>query len=552
MPLPQRADLGQVQLRPQASPVDTYVRPAAKAPGLGQQLAAALQEYQPQIKQFLAKREEKKSEEETASARRQALVDGIASIGEVNEGKLHPDKSALWQKVYKDQQGRAWAVAKVAEARSAYDEGGFAAQKDGAGFDEFARKFVGDSLGPITDPDLINGALPALDQELTRLTLSNQAATAANQKADYINSAAVEIDGLISNEVTASSAEGRDFDPKAVWGSIDALKNRAKGLGMLAGEDINKLVVDSVVDHAERAADPTALDALKDQQWTDKSGKTIPGPFSNAYGRAKLRAARERIDARQVELSNQIYTLQERKKKQDTDAVLSDVAVLVASGNAIPPDLKARLVQVGGADALRELNSTITSQNSLITSERAVRDYDDAGTLHNVYARLLSGDEIDAQEQISLLGRIRDPNTVGRFYDDLKSVRDADGTNNFKKLRKVPGIRVVLDNIGAASRGTGVLAGAFGTDPAVALKVQQDLTQEVISYQKAHPELLEGGEEAVQRFNDHFLKRVDAYAKWVPVQQQARLGKNTPVGASPAGADTEPADSDIPPSQRGK
>lgn len=220
MPLPQRADLGTVQLRPQASPVDTYVRPAAVAPGLGQQLAAALQEYQPQIKQLIADRQAKKDVEQTADARRQALLDGIKDIKEVNVGNLHPDKSPLWQKVYKDQLGRAYAVQKVREARQAYDEGGYANQTDAVGFDEFVRKFVGDALTPVTDPDLLNGALPAIDQELTRLTLAQQAATAENQKAAYLDSAATEIDGLIGNEAAAAATEGRPFDPAAVWLSL--------------------------------------------------------------------------------------------------------------------------------------------------------------------------------------------------------------------------------------------------------------------------------------------------------------------------------------------
>lgn len=539
MPLPQRADLGTVQLRPAASPVDTYVRPAAVAPGLGQQLAAALQEFQPQIRQLIAQRQQKAAVEDTAGAKRQALLDGISDIKAVNDGKLHPDKSPLWQKVYKDQQGRSYAVQKVSEARQAYDEGGYASQTDAVGFDEFARKFVGSALDPITDPDILNGALPAIDQELTRLTLAQQAATANNQKADYIDSAATEIDGLIGNEASAAATEGRSFDGAAVWGSINALKERSKGLSMLTGEQVNKLVVDAAADYAERNVDPSVLDALKGQSWSDGKGKEIPGPFSSAYGRQKLRDTYQRIDSRKVELSNQLYTIEQRKKQQSREDALALYASAAASGRRLTSRELSTLTQSLGAEFLTSYNSTLTSLNSVINSDRNIRDYDSPEKMIGAYNQLLTGN-LNLDQKASLMGSLRDPQNISRFYDDAKADQSS-GKTVFKQLRGLDdGLALLLDDVAKAGVDDSPIGKALGTDPDVLRAAKTSIARDVAAFAEQHPEVLKGDRTRIRELQD----LLDVRLRFWKDQAKARAGISSaparPAAAAPANVAAAP------------
>lgn len=529
MALPQRADLGTVALRPVASPVDTYVRPAAVAPGLGQQLAAALQEYQPQIKQFLAQREEKKTEEETASARKQALIDGIASIKDVNDGKLHPDKSALWQKVYKDQQGRAYALAKVREARTAYEEGGYANQTDPIAFDEFARKFVGDTLAELTDSDLLNGAIPAIDQELTRLTLAQQQATAQNQKQGYLDAAATEIDGLIANEYEAAATEGRDFDPQAIWGAVNALKVRSRGLGMLPPEALNKLVVDTITDYAERNVDETVLEALKDQTWTDDKGKAVPGPFTNAYGLAKLRDSSQRISARKVELANAQWTQEQRAKQAAREDALALYASAAATGRRLSGAELATLTQQLGADFLTSYNSILTSLNSVVNSDRNVRDYDSPEKMIQAYHALLTGN-LTLDQKASIMGELRDPQNISRFYDDAKADKET-GRTVFKTLRNVDdGIALLLDDVAKAGVDESVIGKALGSNPDTIRAAKTSIARDVAAFAEQYPEVLTGDRARVRELQDLINSRI----KWWK-DYAASAGDST-AAAAPARA----------------
>ncbi len=72
MPLPQNP-LAPVKLDVVARPVDTYVRPAAKGPGMGTQLAEALKEFQPALKGYLQQKKEAKDTATEAAARKQAI-----------------------------------------------------------------------------------------------------------------------------------------------------------------------------------------------------------------------------------------------------------------------------------------------------------------------------------------------------------------------------------------------------------------------------------------------------------------------------------------------
>lgn len=533
MPLPTRANLGEVGLNVTASPVDTYVRPAAASGGgLGRQLAAALEGFQPTIRQYLKKKEDEKDSAAEGLARKQAISEGTVDLKKVQDGTLHPGQSPLWQKFYKDQTGRNVGLKMVRDARLAYEEGNFASSENPQDFETFLDGFLKENLAAVTDGDVLGGLLPSVEQERNRLILANAQVTGENQKARYLDEVATEVDSLISNEAEAAAAEGRGFNPAAVWDSINSVKNRGRFIGM-SGEAVNKLVVDAATAHAERVADPGALEALKDQTWKDpKTGAAIPGPFSSTYGRAKLRDAIQRVDARRVELSNQINTIQEREKKQAQETALGDWAAAAAQGKRLNPAQLAVMTKQFGADFLTSYNSVLTSQNGVVNSDRSVRDYDDNGKLASIYTELLTGNP-DPNRKAGLMASLRDPQNVSRFYDDAK--QDDTGSTVFKQLRKFDGNAFILDAVANAGKDDSPMGKALGQDPDVVLRAQVGLSREISTYTQFHPELLKGNPDELQKFHEHFMKRMAAYKSWAATSPTERAA--APVGApAPAAA----------------
>ena len=159
---PVNTDMGSELLQPQARPVDTYVAPG---PSPLRGFADALSKIDRPMRQFLDARAEKQAEEDRLRGMAAFYTDNAEDISTaVREGKLPAHYSPAFVKGFKLAQGQVAGGDLKAKFNAAFDQWDGKNSDDPEAYNAFVRDFIKSNITDGTDPDVLRGLLPQVQQ----------------------------------------------------------------------------------------------------------------------------------------------------------------------------------------------------------------------------------------------------------------------------------------------------------------------------------------------------------------------------------------------------
>ncbi|AYM81859.1 hypothetical protein AGR4C_Cc150044 [Agrobacterium tumefaciens str. Kerr 14] len=148
------------QLRPVATTVDTYVRPAQSPL---RQLSEALGTANKGLQTLIETRDKKAEDEQELKGRAAFYTDHAGELAQaITEGTIPAHYSPFYVRGFKNAQGAAEGQNLRAKWQDAWDNWGGKDSEDPNAFNTFFQTFVKDNVGT-EDPDVLAGVLPAVE-----------------------------------------------------------------------------------------------------------------------------------------------------------------------------------------------------------------------------------------------------------------------------------------------------------------------------------------------------------------------------------------------------
>lgn len=544
MPLPNRPDLGTVALTPQARPVDTYVRPAAPRPGLGEQLAGALKSIQPGIDAYIKYKaggtgtdgDRRKIEE--ANARLKARVEFTKTeLKAVESGDALVSMTEVGQEAYKHTYGERVGEQASAEYETALRESGVLNASNQADVEAFREKWFQDKAATITDPVIRAGFEKTIVPFLGQRQVAEAAKVNENFQDELIAMAGNKLQGAALAEVAAAQQQGRAIDGQSVLNSI-AMDDARLTLLSVDGGKLRRSYREALKGLAD-------LDPENGQVYLDmiEGSVALPNgrkvPLSDSDWVAERPAALMKMNHRKAQKYDDDQKAANASLEKEREERLGQAVAALYSGQVLSDADLARASIVLGPKFVDEYNSARTKRNSVVTSDRGIRDYDDPRVFSQNLSKLLRG-EMSVDQSASYIMGLNDVGTADRFFG---RARGEFATTPLKKLRSLdPSLAVLLDNAADAGKNSGYLASSLGSDPRIVVKAQTSILDGVRSFTEARPEVLDGDPKALKELRD----QVQANTQWWQTYAKENQGAETvpekapPVDGLPTSIDEPP------------
>lgn len=263
-------------LRPQAAPVDTFVRPAEPTRSPLWDLAQSLSEVRPTLNKFIAERFNEMGLKDAREAEAKAMVSQAQSLDEaITKGEIAPGQSPIYQRVFTETLGKLYglnhAQATLWQQWVAPDNPVRSSQDPDVISKWFAERRARMMEG--RSPDWVKGFAPAFNQtqqQLTQHIISNNVKAIEDQNHDALGQ-------LFMERIMAGTAAGKSPEEIAATLADDSLPQRFAGM---RGKEINTIVAKAIIAVAERTGN---VDLLK-IGFADRPDIKNPGSAATAIG----------------------------------------------------------------------------------------------------------------------------------------------------------------------------------------------------------------------------------------------------------------------------
>lgn len=299
------------EIQPVARPSDSFVQVGPPQKSNLFDLADALSSFSASLGSLsreTAAREKAAAEEaDKAAAMRARLENGTSYSDAVKKGLIPPQASPVFVKTYKEQDGTALgrkASAEIALEFEKWDGG----DNTPAAFESWLTERVKERFGS-ADTDTLKAALPFIRETQAQLSERNVKRIGERLMTGIVDKAGVEIDTVLSSALKEAGDLGQ-MDTTGVARTLDGITGRLKAAGV-QGKDLNRLVVDRVVQNAIERGDVSILDVLL----RDRENGT-PGPGNTTYGREEISKAEEKILSRSLRRAEIAETRLKRERQE--------------------------------------------------------------------------------------------------------------------------------------------------------------------------------------------------------------------------------------------
>ncbi|RWB64374.1 MAG: hypothetical protein EOQ48_01785 [Mesorhizobium sp.] len=396
-----------------AAPVNTYVRPADPAPSGLHQLAEGLAALDDGLGSFMAKRKAKTDEADKNRAIRDAyLNNGEGQDEAVKRGLIPPHESTTYMKWYKTTQGDVRGRQLIDQFDVAYNQWPDRNSGDPEKFKQFVGTFLKEHVGEDTDPEVLAGLNPHLEQ-----IFSGGYANFTKDRADTVYGGALAATGAsmtdhISKAGGDARATGRDIDYEALWGTLMSERNEA--LKRNLEKDVDGFMVDSIILQAEQTSNEDLLTLLD---------RKLPGKehamSSDVEVSKKVYAAREHIASKMASAATTLAVQQEKEDKaRHNSLVAGELTKIDKDPNyQIPEDT---LKEISKRDP--EFRSKLPGYRRNLAGDGTAEDPD---ALLEVYARVDGGAGAAYVLEMRKKGVIKDPETFTKALDRVSAVEKA-------------------------------------------------------------------------------------------------------------------------------
>lgn len=322
-------------LRPQAAPVDTFVRQAAPLKSPLNDVAESLLSIRPQLDRYLSSKVDEIAHEDKVAAEAKAMVATAKSWDEaIQKGEADAGASPLYKRVYEETLGKInglntaqaqlwqdWVSPdnKIRNTQNPEEIAGW--------FNERRSKMLEGKT-----PDFVKGLAPALNQVQQQLT---QKIIADNVKGiEQANHDA--LGQLFMDRITAGAAQG--LSPQAIAAQLadDAIPHRFAGM---QGKEINTIAAKAIIAVATKTGNTNLLNiGYADRPDVKNPGQTLRGVFTVPDFAAAADSARTGILARGNAEENRRMIAEARAEKRVVKDVMAEiVAKKLEDPNYEPP-----------------------------------------------------------------------------------------------------------------------------------------------------------------------------------------------------------------------
>ncbi|AZO09715.1 hypothetical protein EJ074_11835 [Mesorhizobium sp. M3A.F.Ca.ET.080.04.2.1] len=396
-----------------AAPVNTYVRPADPAPSGLHQLAEGLAALDDGLGAFMTKRKAKTDEADKQRAIRDSyLNNGEGQDEAVKRGLIPPHESTTYMKWYKATQGDVRGRQLIDQFDVAYNQWPERNSGDPEKFKQFVGTFLKEHVGEDTDPEVLAGLNPHLEQ-----IFSGGYANFTKDRADTVYGGALAATGAsmtdhISKAGGAARATGKDIDYEALWGTLMSERNEA--LKRNLEKDVDGFMVDSIILQAEQTSNEDLLTLLD---------RKLPGKeyamSSDVEVSRKVYAAREHITSKLASAATTLAAQEEKEDKSRHNALVAgELTKIDKDPNYQIPE--GTLKEISKRDP--EFRSKLPGYRRNLAGDGTAEDPD---ALLEVYARVDGGAGAAYVLEMRKKGVIKDPETFTKALDRVTAVEKA-------------------------------------------------------------------------------------------------------------------------------
>ena len=365
-------------LRPQASPVDTFVRTPAPLKSELHDVAAALAQVNPRIERFIAHKMDEQAIEDAREAEAKAMVSTAKSWDEaIKKGEAPAGASPLYQRVYEETLGKVHGL-NTAQATLWQDwvspENSIRNTQDpeviGKWFaDKRAKFFEG------KNPDWIKGFAPAfaqVQQQLTQKIIGDNVKALEQKNHDALGQ-------LFMERIQAGAASGQSPAQIAAQLADDALPQRFAGM---QGKEINTIAAKAIIATAKKLGRTDLLQiGYSDRPDIRNPGSTIKGVFTIPEFAAAADDAGTSILSKANAAEHRAQLAEARAEKKMYKTMLGELVEKRATDPEWEPDTewKKRWVTTGGSlNTLRsELGASTKPTNNPVVFNTLASQYVD-------------------------------------------------------------------------------------------------------------------------------------------------------------------------------
>lgn len=423
-----------IELRPVASPVDTFVDPG---PSRLRELAESLSKIDKPLQQFISQRAEKQQEEDLIRGEAAFWDDNAEGLAEgVRSGKIPAQYSPAFVKGWKRAQGNVQGNKLTQEFSQAYDAWDGKNSEDPEAFDQFVSDFISQRVGT-EDPDVLRGLLPHIRQ-------IHQGGWAKHEeyrhKETYegnleagVAGAAQDID--TGNNEGLATEEGTDYP--TVFANIMTKREAFVSQGGRAA-DFDKTMTDAIALKVLQHRDPGLL------AWFDQK---VPGE-SYTYGDTPYGATVKQNTTEALEVVARRQVSDDATKQKAEDDAAKDAAhrqaveLLAADHNAALPDgLISEGMRVDPTFRVRIEDW----RKSLSTG------FTDPDKLQGVYQNILDGGGFKAIQDAASQGVFGRPEDLTAAYNFAKGFEDNEDV--IKETLNGSNAKGILDALDVRTKG---------------------------------------------------------------------------------------------------
>lgn len=398
-------------IRPVASPVDSYIRPADPARSSLHDLANGLAALDAGVSGFLKGR--KDDQDKLDKIRGEAAFNRANQAGwaeAVKQGLVPANASPVFMEAYKKAQGNLAGLQLREQFRAEYLQWDGRNSNDPAAFSEFVTGFISRRVGE-ADPYILEGLNPHVE------ALFNEGYSnfSAERNASTYNGAVATQGALATETIQGLEADGlmedTGTDYEAMWNSLVALREEALESG-IRSEDYDLVLLQTVVAEAERTNNLELLDLFK---------RTFPGSEHRIDSFPKFKELRD----------NALRTIASNMRQAEIDGDRRQTKVDKARENSIMASISRILADDPNTeipeDVIRELERyDPLARKKIAESRKAMFDEDE---LEDPAAMLEIAEDIRSganQAHIHLKlrqGVIRSRRTYEHFLDRVEMYR---------------------------------------------------------------------------------------------------------------------------------
>lgn len=472
-------DLSQPEIiRPVASPVNSYVRPADPAPSPLHGLASGLADLSEGVSSFMGKRQQTTDKESAAKA--EALFNANHQLGWAEaqkQGLIPAQYNPVFAKAYKQAQGNYAGVVLRQKFQKAYDAWDGKGSENPEDFNKFFSDFVAQNVDPNADPSVLEGLNPHVSKLMEDGTSmwTNDSSVAMRKRSDATHAA---LDG---NDMDAAHEDPKP-DYQKMWTNIQTRREAALASGTTA-EAYDAGIVKSAAMKAVELDDEKLIDFIAKQPIPgNKDGlkyEDIP-EFNDAIQQAKTQISTENRARKNFE-----YTQQERDdKKAREDLMIGVQTQLAIDPKATIPEEVYKKGEAAGWATMRK--DVIDIKKSMLDD----REAEDKRNILDLDIGITTGETTrETLWDAAKKGVIRDPQTWDRLQQKLKAY-DEDklkGYNLFDNER----VKFWKQSFIQRSQTDGFASKVFGDSLALndeAVQATGDYNGMLMDWIKANPE----------------------------------------------------------------